>query len=85
MFFEKLCYVLNCVLKFIDFVGKFCVKCMLESFGILIEIQLLDGGKVILVFGDYGQLLVFLVFKNLFCWEIVKFVKSFVEFEEKLV
>lgn len=48
LLFDKLCFVLNCVLKFIDFNGKVWVKCMVELLGILIDVMMLDGGKQVI-------------------------------------
>ncbi len=74
--FDKLRFVLNRAPGFTDLSGKARVKRLGESLGILIEVQLPDGGKQVAQTGDHGTPLGVNAPKNTMRKEIAKLAAS---------
>ncbi|MCT4555322.1 MAG: AAA family ATPase [Pelagimonas sp.] len=70
--FDKLRFVLNRAPKFTDLQGKSRVKRMCDSLGIAIDLQLPDGGKIVMQACDHGLPLANHAAKNPLRKEITK-------------
>ncbi len=80
--YKKMRYVLNRAPKFTDLNGKSRVKRLAESLDIDIEIQIPDGGKVVVQAGDHGVPMAETAAKNPVRKEFTKLAMSIHELNE---
>jgi pilus assembly protein CpaE len=74
--FEKIRFALNRAPGFTDMNGKSRVKRLSESLGIVIDLQMPDGGKPVMQSADHGSPMAVSASKNPLRKEIVKLAKS---------